>query len=339
MPAWWHLSAADVGALIAFVRSWQKGGALVRDEPPPPGDYAAGRVHYDMACASCHGEQAIGGVGPQLANEVLLSSASDAQLFAWIAHGRTGTAMKGFLAEEQGPAELSPTQIADVIAYLRYVGSSGDLPVLRTGTGNASLGPVLYGGNCASCHGDDGEGASGPQLDNEAFLRTASDGFLAATIVLGRPGTAMQPMVHGREGLGQISPDHVADVIAFMRRWDVDDPWRLRRRVAEVSDRAVSSGRYQYAAYCAGCHGPTGLGARDGDGYYAPAINNEEFLTAASDGFLLATIARGRSETPMRPFGAGGGGIVSLHGDDISDIVAFLRSWQTNQYPIAGGKQ
>jgi hypothetical protein len=38
---------------------------------------------------------------------------------------------------------------------------------------------------------------------------------------------------------------------------------------------------------------------------YAPSINNPDFLRAAGDSFLLATIAVGRPGTPMRPFGKG----------------------------------
>jgi hypothetical protein len=32
--------------------------------------------------------------------------------------------------------------------------------------------------------------------------------------------------------------------------------------------------------------------------------------------------------TAMRPFGFGAGGIVSLHSEEISDIVSFIRTWQ-----------
>jgi cytochrome c oxidase cbb3-type subunit 3 len=218
-----------------------------------------------------------------------------------------------------------------VIAYLRYLGTRDDLPILRTGVGNPRLGHQLYQGTCASCHGPMGEGASGPQLNNPTLLRSASDGFLAATIVLGRVGTAMQPMVHGHEGLGQIRPENVADVIAYLRLWDYPQSWRTTRQVPERTDRSIAVGGQMFAAFCAGCHGPNGRGVSDGSGYYAPALNNPEFLAAASDGFLLATIARGRSGTPMRGFGKGSGGIAALESSEINDIVSFLRSWQVEE--------
>jgi mono/diheme cytochrome c family protein len=337
MPAWRHLSASDIGALIAYLRSWQTNAPLALAAAPPPGDYAVGEVYYDVACAGCHGKQGIGGVGPRLANAALLGSVSDAVLYHWISEGRVGTAMKGFAQEAQGPAQLSPPQIADVIAYLRHLGTREELPVLRTGVGNARLGEQLFQGQCGACHGSDGEGTAGPQLNNAAFLRTASDGFLAATITIGRTGTAMQPMVHGQEGLGQIPPENVADIIAYMRLWEFPVTWRKSRAITEMSGSAVDSGRDKFARYCAGCHGPRGRGRRDGDGYYAPALNNPQFLEAATDGFLLATIARGRGGTPMRPFGEGAAGIVALDGYEINQIVSFIRSWQTPQESSPGG--
>ena len=190
------------------------------------------------------------------------------------------------------------------------------------------MGGRLYLGQCASCHGPDGEGASGPQLNNPTFLRTASDGFLAATIVLGRTHTPMQSMVTGTQGLGQVEPEQVRDVVAFLRRWESRPGGQEPRRVAEVSDSAVEAGRAGYADYCAACHGAGGRGGFDAESRFAPALNNPEFLAAASDGFLVATIARGRAGTPMRGFGEGAGGVVALSAEQINEIVAYLRSWE-----------
>ncbi len=328
MPSWRQLSAENIGALIAFMRSLAPGAKSEFTFQGPLGDAAVGEVHYRSSCVGCHGESGVGGVGPQLANPVFLSSVSDAALFEWIARGRAGTSMIGFLPESQGPTTLRRQQITDVIAYLRNVGTRGELPVLRTGGGDPRHGAEIFAANCAACHGVDGEGASGPQLNNPHFLRTASDGFLTATIVLGRSGTAMLPMVAGHEGLGQIDPDKVGDVIAFMRQWDFPATWRKTRRITEMSPRAIASGERKYAQYCASCHGEDGEGVITEATGYAPALNNREFLAAASDGFLLATIARGRKGTAMRAFGAGADEMVQLDAEEMDDIVSFIRTWQ-----------
>ncbi|MCH7908223.1 MAG: c-type cytochrome [Candidatus Hydrogenedentes bacterium] len=333
MPAWRDLSADQLAAIIVYLRSWHDGARLELEPASPRGNFELGKIHFDLACAQCHGDEGQGGVGPQLANPVLLSTASDEMLQHWISRGRIGTAMRGFLAEEQGLVELTASQIGDVIAYLRRLGMDAGPNVLRTGVGNAKVGRELFVGNCAGCHGANGEGASGPQLHNRNFLAAASDGFLAATIVLGREGTPMRSMIHGQEGLGQIAPEQVQDVIAFMRSWDVPASWQPVRSVAEMSARAIASGRVNFGRFCAGCHGPNGYGEEDGPGYFAPALNNPEFLQAASDGFLQATIARGRSRTPMRPFGKGAGGIATLEGGEISDIVSYIRSWEQDYLP------
>ena len=122
--------------------------------------------------------------------------------------------------------------------------------------------------------------------------------------------------------------NQVQDIIAHMRLWDYAQAWRRPRAIAEMSERAIETGRENFTAFCSGCHGPNGQGLKDGPEYFAPALNNPEFLQAASGGFLLATIARGRSLTPMRAFGMWAGGIAGLDGGEISDIVSYIRTWQ-----------
>lgn len=328
MPRWNHLTSEQLAGVIAYVDGWQRGPEIAEESGLARGDWQSGELTYRRACLSCHGPSAQGGTGPEIANPAFLAQASDPQLYAWIGRGKVGTAMRGFLAEAQGVATLTPGQILDVIAYLRYLATSPERSPARHGTGDAARGRELYRESCSSCHGRDGEGASGPQLNNAVFLESASDGFLAATMVLGRSGTAMRSMLHGQEGLGQVSAADVDDIVAFLRTWSHPSTWRRSRPAAPMTPEDVRSGGVAYAMYCAGCHGPNGLGAAEGGEYLAPALKNREFLAAASDGFLLATIARGRRGTPMRPFSRGAGGIAELDAEEIHDLVSFIRSWQ-----------
>jgi mono/diheme cytochrome c family protein len=60
------MSAADVAASIAF------------DAPPPGGDAKHGAAVYQVACASCHGANGIGGpIGPALIERPILYRARD----------------------------------------------------------------------------------------------------------------------------------------------------------------------------------------------------------------------------------------------------------------------
>ena len=76
------------------------------------------------------------------------------------------------------------------------------------------------------------------------------------------------------------------------------------------------------------CHGVEGKFEEGSLDHFAPTLNNKEFLEAASDGFFLATIARGRSHTPMRSFGVDSPSGKALGAQSMKDIVAYIRSWE-----------
>ncbi len=137
---------------------------------------------------------------------------------------------------------------------------------------------------------------------------------------MGRDGTRMVPMAGDSEDAVEVPPDDLKDIVAFVRHWEREPP------IAGIPPRYVTEadleiGKELYAGHCAGCHGK---GGNDG---WAPTLNNREFLAAATDGFLQATITRGRSNTAMRPFAVGADGIAELSGQQINNIVAYLRTW------------
>jgi cbb3-type cytochrome c oxidase subunit III len=330
MPAWRQLSSADVADLVAHLRGWQKSPAVADSGARRPGNPAFGKLLYDQGCVSCHGSEGQGGVGGQLANPVFLASASDEFLWRTVAYGKQGSAMRGFLkglaSESLMPMEDS--DIGHVVAYLRSLGERPRVEPLKRGFAGAStaVGKLVFEGKgaCAKCHGAEGEGASGPSLTNPGFLRAASDGFIAGSVVLGREGTEMRSFHKG--GNVDLTTQDVKDVTVYLRTFE-DSPTVRRRRV-ERNPAAAAEGKVLYAQNCASCHGVDGRGARDLKGGYAPSLNNPEFLAAADDGFLLATIAVGRPNTQMRPFSKGAGGVADLSAADIRRIVAFIRSWE-----------
>jgi len=83
-----------------------------------------------------------------------------------------------------------------------------------------------------------------------------------------------------------------------------------------------TDGALLFEKYCAECHGKTGEGLK------APALNNQEFLSAASNGYLLATITLGRTGPAMPSWGYGSADRPRLSGSERLDLVAHIRSYQ-----------
>lgn len=335
MPSWYFLPARDVADVLKFIRSWQKSAPVALDRPSRRGEPEFGKLIYDKACVSCHGPEGRGGVGGQLGNPVFLSSAKDEFLWRTIAHGKQGTGMRGFM---EGRAlgtlmSLNSSDIDHVVSYLRTLAAKPRVDLLdREFPGaSAAVGKEVYlgKGGCSKCHGLEGEGSSGPSLNSLGFLKAASNGYLAATIIMGRQGTEMRPF--GQEGeVVKLDPREVMDLVAFVRSWEKTPP-----NVTRVLDRTPSAAReggLLYNRYCLGCHGAEGRGqASAGIKGYAPSLNTPEFLRAADDGLLMATIAIGRPKTAMRPFGPGAGGVAELSAADIRKIVAYMRSWENTK--------
>ncbi|MFT6396117.1 MAG: cytochrome c oxidase cbb3-type subunit 3/ubiquinol-cytochrome c reductase cytochrome c subunit [Bradymonadia bacterium] len=177
-----------------------------------------------------------------------------------------------------------------------------------------SAGAADYEQYCAFCHGDEGQGYLADDanaLNNPTFLATATDDFLRAAIVHGRPGTPMSGW--GVEKGGPLTEDQVSDLVAFIREWQTVPS-------VELSDEPLTGtagrGRGPYNVYCASCHALDGLG---GSG---PALANPWLLHTASDEYLRYAIVHGRPSTPMAAYGD------SLSDTNILNIVALIRSWQ-----------
>jgi len=324
MPAWRQLSSEDVADLVALLRSWQKEPRKELPRAHVSGDPQNGQLLFQGMCASCHGPHAEGALGPQLANPVFLETVRDDVLIEWISYGRPGTQMRPHLRGQQGNADLTPAQIEDIVSYLRSTSGQKVLDGERIGLGFAPRGEVLYAQMCASCHGEQGEGTIGPAIRNSAFLSAASDGFLRATMVLGRDGTEMRSMGHRGAGIVELRAEEIDDLIAFLRSNEDRAPISHRFVMGVNPD----NGREKYTVFCAGCHGDQG---QEG---FAPELNNAEFLRAATDGYLQATIIRGRRGTAMRPFGTSGHGLAHLSQGEINEIVAYIRQWSSDTRPL-----
>ena len=330
MPAWSGLTSSQVAELIAFIRHWQKTPMVALTTAPAQGRAEFGEVLFKQECVKCHGSGGEGDLGTQIGNPAFLSQVSDDFLRRTIAFGKKGTEMKGFATRARNP--LGEQDIGHLIAYLRRLQNEAQVEPLKRHYSWASAkdGKAVFEkkADCAKCHGAQGEGGSGPSLNNPNFLRVASDGFLAATIVLGRENTPM-PSFSGGSGV-QLEQEDIENVVAYIRGFE-KEPSPARRKV-DRSAKNAAEGRVLFRENCARCHGPEGQG-RHGErpGTFGPSLNNKEFLKAADDNFLLATIALGRPGTPMKPFALGSGQPPELTADQIRKVVAFIRTWEKSK--------
>ena len=156
-------------------------------------------------------------------------------------------------------------------------------------------GRALYARYCALCHGRRLQGYAADHanaLGNQSFLELASPEFLRAAIRDGRPGTPMSAW--GRQAGGPLSDAEIADLVAFIRS-------RARRPLRELLLSMIPGdlevGRAAWAQHCQSCHGERGQGTAR-----ATSVSHPNFLAAANDHYLHATIMEGRPGTLMASF-------------------------------------
>jgi putative heme-binding domain-containing protein len=109
-------------------------------------------------------------------------------------------------------------------------------------------GALLYGANCAQCHGATGDAV--PGVDLKAGIRRAStDQQLAQLITAGIPGTAMPATLFG--------PPELAALVAYLRSMrDFNAPTVM------VGDAARGHALFEGKGACASCHRVQGKGSR-----------------------------------------------------------------------------
>ena len=92
----------------------------------------------------------------------------------------------------------------------------------------AAEGATVWEFNCASCHGDTGEGGSGPSLNAKQFLQTATDAQTRTLAAVGVPGTRMSAF--SLDFGGPLTSEQIKSVAAHIRSWEDDAPdlpnWR-----------------------------------------------------------------------------------------------------------------
>ncbi|MCJ7511736.1 MAG: c-type cytochrome [Anaerolineales bacterium] len=171
--------------------------------PQTAPDLTSGKALYSERCAPCHGPTGLGD-GPQasalsvsptaLGSLEISQAATGAVWYDVVTRGRIERFMPPFVS-------LSDQQRWDVVAY-----------ALALGTPDQALqaGAAVYDEQCATCHGDRGQGGEvGPALNEPTQLAERS---LAQTVQIIQQGRGQMPLFAG--GLSQ--PEQQA-VAAYVR--------------------------------------------------------------------------------------------------------------------------
>ena len=98
MPAWGFMSIQELADLMEYTRTWRTPPVKLRafGDAVGRGSKRRGSHYYAEHCASCHGNDGEGGIGPSLTSPELLRSADDRFLHATLTRGRRGTAMSSY---------------------------------------------------------------------------------------------------------------------------------------------------------------------------------------------------------------------------------------------------
>jgi cytochrome c oxidase cbb3-type subunit III len=138
-----------------------------RPPKPTPEQLAAeqrGKTIFQQDCAVCHGENLTGGRGPDLIRSDLVRRDEDGDLIGpVVTQGRPDKGMP--------PFQFSPSQIADLVAYIHSEvtvfdlhtripgGYPNDIPASQLATGSAAAGKAFFFGvgGCSKCHSPTGD--------------------------------------------------------------------------------------------------------------------------------------------------------------------------------------
>lgn len=184
-------------------------------------------------CQGCHGADGKNGPAPPLNDPLFLAIVPEEELRRVITEGRKDTLMPAF-ARSRGGA-LTDEQVDILVDELHSPVNwkKAELPanapdyslaeaLKKAGKkGDAEEGSGVYAMNCASCHGDKGEGSktAGP-LNDPAFLALSSDQFLRRIVITGRHDLGMPPYDQRKEEkFKPMTNQDVADVVAFLAGW------------------------------------------------------------------------------------------------------------------------
>lgn len=185
---------------------------------------------------------------------------------------------------------------------------------------------VLYGQNCAGCHGVDGKGGAAIALANPVFLAIADESVIRRTASNGVPGTPMSAFAQSAGGM--LTDKQIDAIVRGIRSWAKPDALG-NQTPPPYTAQALGDpqrGGDAYHTYCSSCHGTNGRGGRK-----ASSIVDGSYLALTSDQQLRTIVIAGRPELGS-PDWRGDVTGRPMTAQEVSDVVAWLSS-QRPKFP------
>jgi cytochrome c oxidase cbb3-type subunit III len=219
---------------------------------------------------------------------------------------------------------------------------------------------VLYGQNCAGCHGKGGKLGPAPPLNDPLFRAIVPEEDLESIVTKGRKNTLMpafaqesggvlttvqiQVLVKEIKGIPYKIAEEggvakvVPDPSGTSPQWG--QPGQPPKGVPSYREPSASSngsgagnkdkGAVVFARACAACHGSHGQGIQRGSEMHR-TLNDPVFLALTSNQLLRRYAITGRPDLGMPSFAAArphDPHFVPLTDQEVTDVVALLASWR-----------
>lgn len=206
-----------------------------------PADERIGERVFLRYCGRCHGDDAKGGVGPDLTTGQFRHGSSDGALFKVVSEGVPGTEMIAVLRNR--PDQM----IWQVVTYLRSLSTPADIAL----AGDAAAGERLFHGKgeCARCHMVSGTGGRlGPDLTLVGAARSPDE--LKSDLL--DPSTSVKPrwwtLRAVRKDGSEVEGFRIADDTFAVRIMDANENlWSLAKKDLRSVEVTESSTMPSYA--------------------------------------------------------------------------------------------